>query len=516
MRVTFGIFCVRWFVAAALAVLATVQAARAEQPATEPDESEVSLVDTKQVIDRALKLADRLRPVADSSRLDPLVLALQQLERRLAGLESGREVPVPISSQPQREAFVQSRRLARQIAFCNPRLDFEKILFVKRHDPAGLRLSRHMVHQYYGYAAIPGGGLYVLSDPFSDAPQLTDLLAESRVENGRLAGRRLEPGTFLRPEVSFDGRTILFAYTEGLGEKPEWSPQNCFHIFRVNADGTGLVQLTDGPWNDFDPCFLPDGRIAFISERRGGYLRCGVSAPKWPSPTYTLHSMEPDGSDVIALSFHETHEWNPSVNRDGMLVYTRWDYVDRDTDIAHHQWISYPDGRDPRSYHGNYPQKRESRPWMEMQIRAIPESHRYVAVAAAHHGQEFGSLVLIDPRLQDDGAMSQLTRLTPEVPLPESEARGGDIASAMVYGTPWPLSEDDYLVVYDPETKNRGIYWMDRDGNRELIYRDPEISCYAPMPLRSRPRPPVIPRQTVQAARDVTRREDMSPRRRSL
>jgi hypothetical protein len=44
---------------------------------------------------------------------------------------------------------------------------------------------------------------------------------------------------------------------------------------------------------------------------------------------------------------------------------------------------------------------------------------------------------------------------------------------------------------------------MDRDGNRELIYRDPEISCYAPMPLRPRPVPPVIPRQTVQAARDV-------------
>ena len=58
-----------------------------------------------------------------------------------------------------------------------------------------------------------------------------------------------------------------------------------------------------------------------------------------------------------------------------------------------------------------------------MQIRALPGSHRYVAVAAAHHGHEFGSLVLIDPRGEDDGAMSQLTRLTPEVPLPESEGR---------------------------------------------------------------------------------------------
>lgn len=497
-----GVFRKRYLAAVGLVLWAAVPALPAEDRADvsdSPHDAATTLVQIRAGIERAARLADRLRPVAEPARLEPLALALRQLETRLATLESGG----PISAAARDELDSQTRRLARQIAFANPRLDFDKLLFVKRHDPAGLHLSRHMVHQFYGYTALSGGGLYVLHDPFSDSPRLTDLLADSRVENGRLAGRRLEPGAFLRPDVSWDGQTILFAYTEGLGEKPEWSPQSCFHIFRVNADGTGLVQLTDGPWNDFDPCFLPDGRIAFISERRGGYLRCGFSAPRWPSPTYTLHAMEPDGSDILALSFHETHEWNPSVSRDGMLVYTRWDYVDRDTDVAHHPWICYPDGRDPRSYHGNYPARREHRPWMEMQVRAVPDSHRYVAVAAAHHGQEFGSLVLIDPRLEDDGAMSQLTRLTPEVPFPEAETRHADIAATMVYGTPWPLSEDDYLAVYDPQAKNRGIYWLDRDGNRERIYGDPEISCYAPLPLRSRPRPPVIPRQTVQAARDV-------------
>ena len=45
-----------------------------------------------------------------------------------------------------------------------------------------------------------------------------------------------------------------------------------------------------------------------------------------------------------------------------MLVYTRWDYVDRDTNIAHHIWICYPDGRDPRRFHGNYPAPPEGRP----------------------------------------------------------------------------------------------------------------------------------------------------------
>ena len=210
--------------------------------------------------------------------------------------------------------------------------------------------------------------------------------------------------------------------------------------------------------------------------------------------------MADDGSDIICLSFHETHEWHPSVANDGMLVYTRWDYVDRGTNVAHHIWTCYPDGRDPRAFHGNYPVHRESRPWMEMSIRAIPGSHRFVATAAAHHGHAFGSLVLIDPRLQDDGAMAQLTRLTPEVPFPEAETHVKAIRDHMVYGTAWPLSEDDYLCVYDAACKNRGIYWIDRFGNRELIYRDPAISCLSPIPLRARPVPPIIPDGTTQTA----------------
>ena len=203
--------------------------------------------------------------------------------------------------------------------------------------------------------------------------------------------------------------------------------------------------------------------------------------------------MDSDGSDICCLSFHETQEWHPSVDNNGMLIYTRWDYIDRDTNVAHHIWSCFPDGRDPRSYHGNYPTKRESRPWMEMSCLAIPGSHRYVATAAAHHGLAFGSLVLIDYRPEDDGAESQLERIAPDVAYPESEGGKQRIRELMCYGTAWPLSEDDYLCVYDASATNRGIYWIDRDGNRELLYRDPAISCLSPIPLRSRPIPPALP-----------------------
>ena len=454
--------------------------------------ADFALERTRELVTRSYGLVERLRHLSDSDGFaGPLVTELRRVEARLKRLESVGDVSV----DDRRGVYLDAQWTIRRLAFSNPLLDFNKILFVKRHDPGG---CYHMCDQYYGFNAIAGGGLYVLSDPFGANPKLTDLLADAVVENGRLKGRRLEPGAFVSPELSYDGRTILFAYTQGKGENLQWTPESSYHIFKVNADGTGLVQLTDGSWNDFDPCFLPDGRIAFVSERRGGYLRCGRHCP-----TYTMHSMASDGSDIIRLSHHETHEWHPSVTNDGMIVYTRWDYVDRDTNIAHHIWTCFADGRDPRSFHGNYPVRRESRPWMEMSIRAIPGSHKFIATAAAHHGHAFGSLVMIDTRIVDDGAMSQLSRVTPDVPLPEAERHIKPIRECMVYATAWPLSEDDYLCAYDRDAKNHGIYWIDRFGNRQLLYRDRSIPCLSPIPLRRRAKPPVVPSRTVETASDI-------------
>jgi len=451
-------------------------------------EGDFSIAHTQEVIARTRNLVKRLISLGCSpGNLGHPGRRGEELGDEIARVSAAESVSVEL----RRDLYMRARGILRETAFHNPLLDFDRILFVKRHAAKGVF---HMCDQYYGFNGVPGGGLYVLEGPFGPEPRVRDVLEGAVVKEGWLAGRSLAGGVFLSPELSYDGRTILFAWCSGTGKDLEWTAESCYHIFKVNVDGTGLVQLTDGPWNDFDPCFLPNGRIVFVSERRGGYLRCGRHCP-----TYTMFSMAGDGGDITCLSFHETHEWHPSIDNDGMIVYTRWDYVDRDTNVAHHIWQCFPDGRDPRSFHGNYPLRRELRPWMEMSIRAIPGSHKYVATAAAHHGHAFGSLVLIDQRQPDDGAMSQLTRLTPDVPLPEAERHIRPIEACMVYATAWPLSEDDYVCAYDADAKNHGIYWIDRFGNRELLYRDPDIACQSPIPLRARPTPPVIPSRVAQA-----------------
>ena len=243
----------------------------------------------------------------------------------------------------------------------------------------------------------------------------------------------------------------------------------------------------------FRPCWLPNGSIAFISERRGGYLRCGRECP-----TYTLFAMAADGGDIHCLSFHETNEWHPSVTHDGRIIYTRWDYVDRYGCTAHLPWITTLDGRDSRAVHGNF-SPRQSRPDMEVDVRAIPGSQKFIATAAPHHGQAYGSLVLIDPRVEDpeDNPMAAIKRITPDVGFPESQ--GG----TQSYGTAWPLSEDYYLCVYDAQMEldskqvdgrgDYGIYLLDAFGNKELLYRDAEIGCASPIPVQTTERQPVAP-----------------------
>ncbi|MCF7734239.1 MAG: hypothetical protein K9N23_21330 [Akkermansiaceae bacterium] len=446
---------------------------------------------------RSRALLEHLRKTRPNGLNDPdgLVRKLDELASQAGDLG---ESP----AEPRLRALYLELRLAtRRLVLSNPLLDFDRILFTGYIRPGG---DHHMVDPYCGWNARPGGGLYVLSN-FRELPQVTDVLQDSVVGNGRLKGSRLQGGAFLRQDLSFDGSRIAFAWNN--------LSDQAYHIFTVNADGTHLTQLTDGAvnfggpglmnssFNDFDPCWLPGGRIAFLSERRGGYLRCSGARPLM---TFTLYSMNADGSDVIPLSYHETNEWNPSVDNDGKIVYTRWDYVDRDDCIAHHLWTCFPDGRDPRSPHGNYPlplsfedkdkpDGRRARPNGEWNIRSVPGSNKYVATAAGHHTHAFGELVLIDPAIPDDGAMSQVKGIT--VNRTDWPDAGGD------YGTAWPLSEDFFLASYRED-----LILLDRFGNRELLCPQNLVPGHAdklvhPMPFKPRPQPPVIPTGTYQGER---------------
>jgi len=413
-------------------------------------------------------------------------------EKKFGALAAKAKALAVSDSDARKGLFDRVCALRRQVAFANPLLNFDSVIcmlepFVRYRIVEGGRP--------FGYK--PGGGPIIVSD-FKTKPTVRRIVTDVPVSSGAHKGKKLNQ-KFSGLELDYDAKRILFAAT---------TDNDIWRIFKYDLASKRLDQLTSGPHDDFDPCVVPSGRIAFVSTRVGGIGRCLL---RTSSLTYTLHSMEADGSDLIPLSYHETNEWQPSINNRGMIVYTRWDYLDRDWSTAHHHWQCYPDGTDPRSYHGNYPlphsampdgvkpsqfgkkdkrliHGRYLRPDVEIAYRAIPgTASKYTAAAVGHHLGFSGSLVLVDTNIPDDSKMSQVKRITPLYRFPEVER-----PAPRVYGTPWPLSEDFYLCNF-----KTGLFLLDRYGNREVIY-DPrgKFLVRDPFPLRPRMRPPVLPVKT--------------------
>jgi len=394
-------------------------------------------------------------------------------------------------------------RLRREIVFSNPLANVGPLVFAKQVPS----MFSHQLTQYYGSCARPGGGVFVLEAPGRS------------MQCRQLAPGALPLGSYQHPEVSFDGRKILFAYchAETTPVNREKHLDRCYHLYEMSSDGTGLKQLTDGAFDDFSPRYLPNGKIVFISTRRGGFHRCG----RGPCPVYTLALANADGSDPHPVSYHETHEWDPVVTRDGRVLYTRWDYVDRNAVFYQQLWSVRPDGSDVRIFFGN----NTYNPVGVWEARPVPGSNKVMATAAAHHAMTAGSIILLDVTRGIDG-LGPITRLTPDAMFPESEvpvisrhtttwyspitlAKTPLLPPEAVrwpghcYRTPYPLSEKYFLAAYsfDPligEPDGNwpamfGLYLVDCFGNKELLYRDPEICSLWPTPLRPREKPPALP-----------------------
>ena len=400
----------------------------------------------------------------------PELAALADIERQLA--------------TPSRDAYFKVREVKRRIAFRNPVVDFTKVLFVDMPFPAGSEWPHETRHRL-GYMAVPGGRLLVL-DGLSPEGKLTQLMPQAPFH-----------GSFWRPDLSFDAKRVLFCF------KPH--NEKSFHLYEINADGSGLRQLTDGIYDDFDPIYLPDGHIAFSTTRGHTYVRCMP-----PTNAYVLARADRDGRNIYLTSANNEPDYLPSVMSDGRIVYTRWEYTDKPLWRAQGLWTVNPDGTHVSTLWGN----QSVWPDLLKDARSIPGSRRVMFTGSAHHNWFSGSVGIITP---GDGFNfpAGLTKVTADVAWPESGNGPVDPAESPsyhrsggygAYYSPYPLSEKDFLV-----SANRGgkfvLYLMDTDGNRELIYEGVHNVFHA-IPLRPRLKPPVL----MDRVEWPTREERLSPK----
>ena len=331
------------------------------------------------LLERGFKLAENLRKLGAS---------IDAEEKTLRDVAS-RQPSTGALPAAESKAYFEARWAVRRLALRNPLLDFDSILFVK-HAPGRFP---HMSDQFYGWWSRPGGGVFVLEGFKHDRPKLRCLTAS------------FAEGSFVRPDLSYDGTKVLFAYAKyyarvaDLADKANKAnlPEDAFfHLYEASLDGSGIRQLTHGRYDDFDARYLPGGDIVFLSTRKGvflqcskantqqtiaadlpdSYVRCGGDNYR-PVPVFTLHRMNAVGSDMHPISAFENFEWTPSVAEDGRILYTRWDYIDRFNGHFFSLWSTNPDGTNSQLVYGNY----TVRPQVKFEARSIPGSHRLICTA---------------------------------------------------------------------------------------------------------------------------------------
>jgi len=318
----------------------------------------------------------------------------------------------------------------------------------------------------------PGRNLMVLAPPRPDAkPRPLTRFTEGYVAN---------------PEVTWDGKSVLFSRRGG-DDDPWWQ------IWRVDAEGKELAQLTHGPYHHAAPAELPDGRIVFSCSKvgtRDEYHGYACTA---------LYVMNADGSGMFPIAMNIGRDNEPSILADGRIAFSRLEvfYSRNKTELTLH--AARPDGSMDMVLYG--PERRQFWRSLDHGFRAppdhseVPLTHRVLRVSQPQvmpDGRKIltvtqAGLTLLDHRRDTEKLLTTDFSRAWTTPLPLADGR---ILCAST------LKEDN-----DPEKVDLGIYLFDPEtGRQELVYNDPAVADYEAKPLVARRRPPILPSVTTPTA----------------
>ena len=329
-------------------------------------------------------------------------------------------------------------------------------------------LAKHGVDEIiFAVRQVDGDGhWYANFSYWSNNPQRTlyhdgGRLCRLNVKTGKAACLINDPTGGVRdPHVHYDGKKILFSYRKG--------GQPYYNLYEINIDGTGLKQITKGPFDDIEPVYLPDGDIVFCSSRANRFVQCYFVR------VATVHRCKADGSEIRALSCNIEQDNTPWLLPDGRILHQRWEYIDRSQVRFHHLWTMNPDGTEQMVYFGNMHGS-----IVMIDAKPIPETKKVIVSFSPGHGRKehAGVMTIVDPRNgPDDRSMAKTIN------------RDGSLRD------PYPVSQDCFLVARDTDIRvidAQGASYMLYDLPREWIVGAMKI--HEPRPLRPRKRERVIP-----------------------
>jgi hypothetical protein len=290
------------------------------------------------------------------------------------------------------------------------------------------------------------------------------------------------------PSVSFDGMKILFSM-----RPPGGGNRN---IYEINADGTGLRQVTSGGGHDFDPLYLPDGKIMFTSSRHGGMDEYNHS------PAENLYTCDEAGGGLERVSFNMSDDFDPVLGPDGRIVYTRWDHFA--TFNRFPLFFCNPDGSAP--FHKFGPHNRNF-----FHPQPTPDG-RLIAIESTRINEDAGPIAVL--KLEQGPADPGTS--TPNLHWDVLTAQVNNNGAPWPYGAfkyPFPLGGNKYVGSYTlPAAEENGVdyglytFTLTQTGagtdvdpatisieDLTFLYNDPDWNEYDAQLLAPRDKPPVVP-----------------------
>jgi len=253
-------------------------------------------------------------------------------------------------SQPKKPPTTQPQANLLAPALSGPLADVQDVVFAVRE-------FGHDGHWYANFG-------YYCPDPNRKAYGASGKLCRLNLRTGRITVLLDDAlGSVRDPQVHYDGKKILFSYRKG--------GTDYYNLYEIDADGSGLRRLTDVPFDDIEPTYLPDGGIVFVSSRCKRWVNC------WLTQVAVVYQCDGDGRNARILSANIEQDNTPWPMPDGRVLYTRWEYVDRNQLGYHHLWTSNPDGTGISVFFGNM-----HAGTVMIDAKPIPGTNKVVAVPA--------------------------------------------------------------------------------------------------------------------------------------
>ncbi len=358
-------------------------------------------------------------------------------------------------------------RLREEALLANPLLDFDKLLVLKRRRgqlglPTNHQCNSCLDQQGYDNEIAvlqpvrPGGALTTLYRP---------------------------AGGFYVGEIDldYDASRLLLTMPNGTS----------WEVYEIGVDGRGLRQVSPSEpgVDNFDACYLPDGRIVFASTAS----LTGVPCWHGKQRACSLYLMNADGSGVRQLCFDQDIDLHPAVLPTGQVIYSRWDYTGLMHIYPRLLMVMNPDGSSQRAVYGSnsyYPNAL----YFPRAIAGSP--NKLAAILSGYHGpRRMGELVVLDVGRGWHEAAGIVARMMhrgePVEPIIRDNLVGPRWPKFL---HPYPLSEKYFLTAAQPHAKaSWGIYLVDVFDNMLPLKVDPRFDFFEPIPLRPRPRPPALP-----------------------